>query len=423
MVIIKYYIISGFETLAGALLWFKSADRVRLAIAITEDHSTLLEPLALLIERVMDTLMSNMELISVYAELIQRLASSSWTGLLGQEDFKLVDLFIASENGYEEVLALSAWWDEERRICAATESKDRQFKLLDAGLNLQLVTGSTNFVILNGRLLRIINPMQADDFRLLEDVEESRVTSRLGSIFSEEPNASCSPDLVTRLVSFCGRYNSGTSPRTDVASFLAENDFAVDKTEFIVGVEPEVHLESDVAVFVVIDPLTTAAQKSIAVMRLLQENLHIPFTLVMVPLSRYESFPLQNFYRFVRGNALGDNDSSNAGAVFNNLPRLHVLTVRPDVPESWNVQAIRANQDIDNLKCDSSSCGDGSTSNTKVLYRLKNLLVAGQCYESIGDGRPIPPKGLQLLLTNNASSFQQTDSLVMQNFGECFLNL
>jgi hypothetical protein len=92
-----------------------------------------------------------------------------------------------------------------------------------------------------------------------------------------------------------------------------------------------------------------------------------------------------------------------------------------------NVQALIAKSDIDNLKCDGNSCGDSSSgrqsSLTSVVYSLKNLLVAGQCYEENNGARGSPPNGLQLLLSTNASSSEkgatliQTDSLVMQNYG------
>ncbi len=72
-------------------------------------------------------------------------------------------------------------------------------------------------------------------------------------------------------------------------------------------------------------------------------------------------------------------------ARFSALPRQHTLTVRLDAPEPWNVQTSVAQQDIDNLRCTSSACGDGGAGgadSTVVTYALKNVLVAGQCFES-----------------------------------------
>ena len=62
---------------------------------------------------------------------------------------------------------------------------------------------------------------------------------------------------------------------------------------------------------------------------------------------------LNSYYRFVAG-------TGNPAATFSHLPKNHVLTMRLDVPEGWNVQQLAATQDTDNLRCDSEahSCGD-----------------------------------------------------------------
>lgn len=125
--------------------------------------------------------------------------------------------------------------------------------------------------------------------------------------------------------------------------------------------------------------------------------------------------------------------SNNGKAVFRFLPRQHTLTVRIDSPEPWNVQATLASQDIDSLRCDSSGCGDLSpegiqTDVTRVTYTLKNILIAGQCFEELRarQGQLSPPNGLQLTLMptriggENAAFNQsriRSDTLVMQNLG------
>jgi hypothetical protein len=80
-------------------------------------------------------------------------------------------------------------------------------------------------------------------------------------------------------------------------------------------------------------------------------------------------FPLQNFYRFVTGST-----DEQSVATFGTLPKQHILTVRLDTPESWNVQAVRAEQDPDNLLCDSAGCGDRGSQRkdvSSVGYNLK----------------------------------------------------
>lgn len=105
-------------------------------------------------------------------------------------------------------------------------------------------------------------------------------------------------------------------------------------------------------------------------------------------------------------------------ARFANLPTNHLLTIRMDVPESWDVQQTQAVQDTDNLRCDVvAGCSDSSYESNKVFpdsgvqltsveYGLSSLLVFGQCYETSGS----PPNGLQLILTRYSPGTRRTRS-------------
>lgn len=141
-----------------------------------------------------------------------------------------------------------------------------------------------------------------------------------------------------------------------------------------------------------------------------------------------QDFPLQNFYRMSLSNSDADDDNLQS-TLFTSLPRQHTLTIRPDVPEAWNVQAVEAAQDIDNLICPQIPCGDVSGSDiTSVVYSLKTLLIAGQCFEMDRIGRMMPPAGLQLVLQPesanrhhsgpaSSASTWSSDTLVMNNLG------
>ena len=198
---------------------------------------------------------------------------------------------------------------------------------------------------------------------------------------------------------------------------------------------------------IVVDPLTTAGQRAAALIPLLSEQLQYALTVVLMPRLDISDFPLQNFYRFVTAHSGAEEASvadvgaahavSTAAARFTSLPRQHTLTVRMDTPEPWNVQSSVAQQDIDNLRCTATLCGDPSSASpdsTAVTYTLKNVLVAGQCFEGGAAGSRyggMPPNGLQLTLTqaqqhatsranststaNAAGSY--ADTLVMQNLG------
>jgi UDP-glucose:glycoprotein glucosyltransferase len=111
-------------------------------------------------------------------------------------------------------------------------------------------------------------------------------------------------------------------------------------------------------VYVVVDPLTLAGQRAAGLIRLLQQQLRLPVTLLLLPRPEITDFPLQNFYRYVLSphdyNLDHDHDTSSATsssttssaakAVFQSLPRQHTLTVRIDAPEPWNIQATSAIQ-------------------------------------------------------------------------------
>ena len=88
------------------------------------------------------------------------------------------------------------------------------------------------------------------------------------------------------------------------------------------------------------DPLSLAGQRAASLIKLIRDNLHFSQTILFAPRTDLSAFPLQNFYRYV----ISPHDSEKAVASFANLPRQHVLTVRTDIPEPWNVQAKSAMQ-------------------------------------------------------------------------------
>ena len=123
-------------------------------------------------------------------------------------------------------------------------------------------------------------------------------------------------------------------------------------------------------------------------------------------------FPISSYYRFVADpSALFNSKPPNA--LFENLPTNHVLTLRMDVPEIWDVQQSKAAHDADNLRCDDPrrGCGDYADmiygvrttgiEKATIEYGLKSLLFFGQCYDV---SKNTPPNGLQLTLNRARSS-------------------
>mmetsp|Transcript_2448 Transcript_2448/g.8246 ORF Transcript_2448/g.8246 Transcript_2448/m.8246 type:complete len:1639 (-) Transcript_2448:772-5688(-) len=162
-------------------------------------------------------------------------------------------------------------------------------------------------------------------------------------------------------------------------------------------------------VVAVLDPLTEAAQRAAPVLTTLRDVVGLEVTLILVPNTELSEVPLQKYYRFAL-----DAVESDSKTVFTSLPRSHVLTLRIDTPEAWDVQIGLADQDLDNLRCERDACGDaGSSDITIVEYKLTSLVVAGQCYDA-REGRP--PNGLQVELADYAQS-SVADTIVMQNLG------
>jgi len=152
-----------------------------------------------------------------------------------------------------------------------------------------------------------------------------------------------------------------------------------------------------VKVSVILDPLTEPTQRVAPLLLAIRDVLKLPLRLVIAPRQVVSNdVPLSSYYRFVVG------DSTSSTALFQNLPTNHVLTLRMDVPEIWDVQQANAIQDSDNLRCDSQvGCGDNGTGLSTIEYGLKSLLLFGQCYDV---NKSTPPNGLKLTLDRSKTN-------------------
>jgi UDP-glucose:glycoprotein glucosyltransferase len=174
---------------------------------------------------------------------------------------------------------------------------------------------------------------------------------------------------------------------------------------------------TQVQITAVADPVSEPTQRMAPLLRALRDELKLPLTLILAPrLSSdgEDKIPIASYYRFV-ADPLASPDINPPKAYFSNLPANHVLTLRMDVPEPWNVQQSHAVQDTDNLRCDiQSGCSDGAYAGdasdvpilerrdlTVVEYGLRNLLFFGQCYDATSGS---PPNGLQLTLTRKKAA-------------------
>lgn len=150
------------------------------------------------------------------------------------------------------------------------------------------------------------------------------------------------------------------------------------------------HLQ--VRVSAILDPLTEPTQRVAPLLLAIRDVLKLPLVLIIAPRKVVQNdAPFSSYYRFV-ADPFAFPESKPPRAVFENLPTNHVLTLRMDVPELWDVQQAYAIQDADNLRCDFRiGCGDDANLSTSeseagaddiekatIEYSLKSLLFFGQ---------------------------------------------
>jgi UDP-glucose:glycoprotein glucosyltransferase len=322
-------------------------------------------------------------------------------------------------------------------------------------------SGQPTVVFFNGRVLPAgedSSVVSGGDLQLLRTIEAKKVSKTtkrlvadldLAMEHSAVPQASFLRRSMLRfLLTAYKQALDSSSRRFDIGSLLQQRlfDLGLDLPTLLYHVTPPAvgggaadddeylfsSYHDNLQLYVVVDPLSLAGQRAVAIIDLLVTRLRVTVNLLLTPRADITEFPLQNFYRFVLRQGSDLTASQPAlSAQFTSLPRQHVLTVRMDTPEPWNVQATRAEQDPDNLRCTAQSCGDSSSTSSKkehsaLGYTLKSLLVAGQCLQSTereaSEGRfGLPPNGLQLVLTNHAPAetggAALWDTLVMQNLG------
>jgi hypothetical protein len=279
-------------------------------------------------------------------------------------------------------------------------------------------TGS--FVVVNGK------PFAPDGFVTKEDIEilmglelsRSKATTRTlreDLIFEDKRYH----DAVRKVSIFLAKEHSKEkqSSRIDMFNEAVEMETAenIEKNPFRFSWNMDSQDGLMVKASVALDPATMAAQRVAPLLLVFRDTLKLPLQLVLVPKALVgddKNVPFTSYYRFVA------EPETLSGvlppkAAFSNLPANHILTLRLDVPESWNIQQTLTVQDTDNLRCDvQSGCSDDAyTGNidvsvplherrqlTTVEYGLKNLLIFGQCYDAT---KGSPPNGLQLTLAKH----------------------
>jgi UDP-glucose:glycoprotein glucosyltransferase len=287
--------------------------------------------------------------------------------------------------------------------------------------------GGGNSLLINGRLLPLIGGgLEPDDIDMMIRVETGEVLEEIDTLVhndhheGELPTGDAWSDIVLMIHSFLHSYTSGIA-RVDVATELARlpgTSLVLDPSQGTIAASSAYNKDDivlqNMLVCVVLDPLSPTAQRMTPLLTLIRDQLQIPLRILLAPHPEVAEFPLKSYYRFA---AFPGRQTS---VLFQSLPQQHILTARPDVPEPWNVQTRRVQQDLDNLRCEPQHCGDGDSTHTTAEYFVKNLLIYGQCFDSRAQEAV---NGLQLVLRGRegaaAAEGNKTfsDTLVMQNYG------
>lgn len=277
-------------------------------------------------------------------------------------------------------------------------------------------------LLLNGRVMPLKQVASSpEDFEILASLQLKSLPDLEAVVEGEEGikgDARAKSDLILSAHSFIKSYNSKSRVNVNVElqrlpgrQLLLEyqpSHASLARVGAGGGEGKEDIILKNLVVTVVLDPLSDTAQRAAPLLTLIRDHLRLPLRVLLVPNPEITEFPLKSYYRFALQHSQKDS------VVFDSLPQRHLLTVRPDVAEPWNVQTKWAVQDLDNLRCDAQRCGDYDTTHTYAEYTLKNLLVYGQCFDS---GMKEPVNGLQLILREPSTGKVVSDTLVMQNYG------
>lgn len=280
---------------------------------------------------------------------------------------------------------------------------------------------SENFLVANGRFYDLEDSKTIDtqDLELLISIhlDHTKAVTQLLKKYVDPQNPY---EAVSRATAFLSASKTETTGRLNPYEKILKIEEQLGVVENPLRFTWNGDCNADdlkMSVLAVVDPITESAQRLSPLLQILRDELQLPLTVILAPSTEIDSntnIPISSYYRFVAdSNAYQGADEQHVPmAHFSNLPLDHVLTVRMDVPEPWDIQQTQAVQDTDNLRCSmQSGCSDEAASGTipeglemwnqrhltKVEYGLEHLLFAGRCFETTAG----PPNGLQLTLSKH----------------------
>lgn len=339
---------------------------------------------------------------------------------------------LAGPGGYDAFLEATSKENEVLRSDATEAyagSVEAGAEIASLGRRVLKVQAGEHVLIVNGRHIPLETaPLHPLDLDVIVQVESQAINPRLIELVDEhEKEATAASNLVLACTSFLALYSQ--TGRVDVEVEI-DRLRHMDADDLVLDMKTPGHgggggllattdspsssagdaVASSLAITVLLDPLTDTAQRISPFLSIIRDHLQLPLRLVLAPNPEISEFPLKSYYRF------GVYATRETHILFQNLPPQHVLTTRIDVPEPWNVQTRYALQDLDNLKCDATKCGDDETKqHTSAELMLKDLLLSGQCFDAVVRDAV---NGLQLVLVdasaNASSTSYHSDTLVMR---------
>ena len=273
----------------------------------------------------------------------------------------------------------------------------------------------TQAIVTNGRIVTLddLDEVSPYDFALLDVYGQERMlASSLNDVMMKETGLSqkVASDIASVISSslVVARSDKAELPGKSLAAMLDEVK-SWPNTVVSKGSEP-----APLNIHVILDPISKTAQEVASILLMLNEALGAQITLTLSPTMNLTQVPLQSFYRYVVPSA-AENDLQPLHATFSGLPIHQVLTLGLDVPESWLVEAVAAEQDMDNLHLD--EIGGYSA---EARFELEALLAFGSCIDMTsfkkGSQGGIHPRGLQVQLGKRKEP-HIVDTLVMSNLG------
>ncbi|CAH8497276.1 unnamed protein product [Schistosoma guineensis] len=290
-------------------------------------------------------------------------------------------------------------------------------------------------VVVNGKIVGPFEPFEeflSDDFRLAERLALDNGAKELGDKLEKILGTAAGvPDVISELTwQLSSVLQSGIEATSSVISETSSVDGISDKGQnghriILHGVSYNhsgfiIHGNKDEPNFelvAIIDPASRDAQRLSHILIVLQHSLPCTVKVLFNPSPSLSELPVKSFYRFVWEPSLFPENESILNpsiivprAYFTHLPGQSLLTLGMDEPHGWMVAAIKAVQDLDNLRL----VDYRSTKHlVEAVFELEYLLLEGHCVE---EGSMKPPRGLQFTLGPTPTTIEY-DTIVMANLG------